>query len=454
MFFFFIIEGIKFFNVTVLVDDFCIGMGYGWSAPVLTYLTSPDIGFNLTAEQVSWVIALAELGKFTSPIAGGLVDKFGRRSVLVLCAVMYVCSWLGVAVTRSVIVLSISRYVFGLALGLNDVASCIYIGEVTHPSVRGAFLSGLTTLFFAGILCGFVLGNYLSYDALAYSILFFAVLFLLLCPLLVETPQYLLVQNEYDRAKKTLTRLRSDEPTAEVETELLDIRDHIMAERERRPNFAKAISDRTNLKIFLLIMALSAAGPMSGYNAIVYYASKIFRQEGMITANQFTILYGVIQLLTSFTTTCVIEMNGRRFLLLTFAALSTVIHLATASLYYAQETLHYNIEHFSWIIFATVTSYSALFTFGFLPTNFTLRSELFPHDLKGFGGSIAVICHAGSSFVCSKTFPTIQTALGTYVNFLLYSAASLITFFVTYFWIPETKGKTLVEIQKHFRNEI
>lgn len=445
----------------IAIDEFVIGLTYGWISPTIKYLQQAnddddDGGFQLDSDQISWVASLHELGRFLGPFLVAFLSRYlGRKPIIVLTALLYVISWLCVVLTRSVLMLYAARLIVGIGLGFSDTVSYIYVGEITTPDVRGKSFSVMYAVCLCGMLTAYTFGTYLSYGAHSALILSLAVLFLLSCSLLIETPHYLLGQNEEQSARNNLAKVRQDASDDAIRDEFDDIRRFIQPSEknvDRNDCYKELIlKDSVNAKILRLVVSLSLLGSLTGYFTINYYSNLIFPSNDLLTSNHFTMVFGVVLVISACVSSAVIDSYGRRFLLLTFSSLTIVLHGISTVLYFAEEKLHVAIPNFSWIIFLTTASYSAAFTFGFLPASLALRSEMFPQNMKTLGCSLTVLTSAVLIFLQTKIFTFIVEFFGMYFNFLLYTAIGVAMFFVTYFKLPETKRKTFSEIQKHFQ---
>lgn len=427
-----------------------MGFVYGWVAPTIRQQQAAHSEFQLDNEQCSWIGSLADLGRIFGPfMAGVFINKLGRRITLIFCTIVFFAVWPFVLFYRSIEVIYASRFAFGLVVGLNDVCSSIYVGENCRPNLRAVFSSISILVFYAGELVEFALATYFSYTVVASvnSIITFLALSCILVA--TETPHYLITRKKLDKAEKNFNWLRGK---AEADEEFEKLKTFVEQEQSEKISFKELLVNKTYYKPVLLILILCFFMMMTGFSAITSFVSIAFGESDTLTPNQFVTLYGLGQFIAVCASPFVIEKLNRRTILISSFAFVTVIHAASAALYLAKAS-GIQIPYSSWLIFATITLYSMTFSFGLHPIFYTIRGELFPQNVKAIGGSIAIIGHSCIGFLSSKMFLVVADAYGMYTNFLTLAASSAVAILYVYIWIPETKGKTLAEIQQELRGQ-
>lgn len=206
-------------------------------------------------------------------------------------------------------------------------------------------------------------------------------------------------------------------------------------------------------KPILLILVLCVLMMMTGFSAVTSFVSIAFTESEMLTPNQFTTLFGICQLVTASLSPFFIEKFNRRTILLASFGAIAAIHAVTAAIYYAISR-GILIPNSSWLIFGTITVYAMVFSFGLHPIFYTIRGEMFPQNIKVIGGSIGVVGHSLMGFFSAKLFLIVADMFGMYVNFLIFSFCGAAAILIVYKWIPETRGKTLAEIQDELRRKL
>lgn len=427
-----------------------MGIVYGWVAPTIRQQQSTHSEFNLSNEQCSWIGSLVDLGRVFGPFMAGIfINKLGRRITLITCTIVFFAVWPFVLFTRSVEVIYASRFIFGLVVGLNDVCSSIYVGENCRANLRAIFSSISILVFYAGELVEFALATYFSYTVVA-SVNSIITFLALSCTLVTtETPHYLITKKKLEKAEKNFNWLRG---RVDSDEEFEKLKTFVEQEQDENISFKELLVNKVYFKPVLLILFLCFFMMMTGFSAITSFVSIAFSESDTLTPNQYVTLYGLCQFIAVCTSPFIIEKFNRRTILVSCFGFVTVIHTASAALYYAKAH-GVQIPFSSWLIFATITLYSMTFSFGLHPIFYTIRGELFPQNIKAIGGSIAIIGHSVIGFLSSKMFLIIADAYGMYTNFLTLGISSAIAILYVYIWIPETKGKTLTEIQQELRGQ-
>ena len=342
---------------------------------------------------------------------------------------------------------------FGLAVGINDVAVSIYICENFKPAFRGVFGSIAIALFYGGFLVEICWVNLLSYGVVAYTNVAFA--FLALSSILVstESAQYLITRGEDEKAFKNFLWLRgTNDTTDEEETdEFRQLKQYIEDERKEKRTIVAYLSTPVYRKTLTIVLIFSSLTMATGFAPIMSFVS-IALTEDVPSANEYTLLFGALQFGSAIFGSTIIEKVDRHTILITSSFIAAILHACTAVLFYLDSKIL--VPYFSWCIFATITLYAMTFSSGILTIFYTTRGELLPHNTRSFGGSLAIMAHSMVGSAATKVFLFIADAFGMYWNFVLYSIMSLVSVLFVYFILPETRGKSLVEIQNTMKIKV
>ncbi|XP_012646925.1 solute carrier family 2, facilitated glucose transporter member 5 isoform X2 [Microcebus murinus] len=394
-------------------------------------------------------------GLVGSLLVGPLVNTFGRKGALlfnnifsIVPAILMGCS----KVAKSFELIIVSRLLVGICAGLSSNVVPMYLGELAPKNLRGA-LGVVPQLFITvGILVAQIFGlrNLLASEE-GWPVLLGltgvpAALQLLLLPFFPESPRYLLIQKKDEEgAKNALKRLRGwDSVDAEVE----EIRQEDEAE--------KAAGFISVLKLFrmrslrwqlLSIIALMAGQQLSGVNAIYYYADKIYQSAGVAEdqVQYVTAGTGAVNVVMTIVAVFVVELLGRRLLLLLgFSVCFLACCVLTVAL-----ALQDTISWMPYVSIVCVISYVVGHALGPSPIPALLITEIFLQSSRPsafmVGGSVHWLCN----FVVGLIFPFIQEGLGPY-SFIVFAVICLLTTIYTFMIVPETKGKTFMEINQIF----
>jgi MFS transporter, SP family, xylose:H+ symportor len=396
------------------------------------------LGFAVTSALIGTIV-----GAFT---AGKPAEVYGRRRVLFVLAVFYFVSALGSAVATSLPMFIAFRFLGGLAVGGASVVSPLYIAEIAPAHLRGRLVALNQLNVVTGILLAF-LSNFLvaqSFDpSVAWrwmlgvqvlpSALFFVLLFFI-----PESPRWLVKRGRLDEARAVLLKTE----TGGVERELEEIAASVRAETGHQE--ARLFQRRYARPIFLA-WAVAMLNQLSGINALMYYAPRIFRQAGAAAGDALlqSVAVGGTNLVFTALALFVIDRFGRRPLLAA-GGLGAAVSLAlTAAGFYrgaGGEAL----------VLAGLLGFIAFHAIGQGAVIWVFISEIFPNTVREKGGALGSFTHWFMAAVVSWTFPVIAQASGGHA-FAFFAAMMLLQFLFAWRVMPETKGLSLEELQQKLR---
>lgn len=392
---------------------------------------------------VSAVLAGAIAG---AALSGQVSDLFGRKRIIIATALIFIFGSLATAFAPNVLLLIIGRVVIGVAIGIASFAAPLYISEVSPPKVRGALVS-LNQL---AITCGIVLSYIIDYafsgqhqwrwmfgvGVLPAVILGTGIIFL------PASPRWLMSRGKKDKARQVLDQIR----TEGVEKELMEIEESLGEESGGwKELFQKW------LKIPLVIgIGIMFFQQITGINTVIYYAPTIFGFAGFGSA-QVAILatmgVGVVNVLMTIVSIKLIDKVGRRVLLF-WGLAGMVISLGALGFAFSMASLSGMLK---WIAVGSLMLYIASFAVSMGPIAWLIIAEVFPLKIRGRAMGLTTMCNWAFNLVVAMTFLTLIQKLGKAGTFWLYAALGILGWLFCYFMVPETKGRTLEEIEEHWR---
>lgn len=441
--------------LTVGLNEFAIGIGFGWISPMVKkFLEDPHSEIVATVEECSWIASMTEFGRTFGPIFSIiLLDTLGRKLMLQIAAVTFLIMWMIILMTHSVLLICIALFAFGLSVGICNGISGVYIGENCSPKIRGILCSASVTCFYLALLIEFILAIYLPYHLVSIVSLIMVMCCLVSTLLLVESPQFLIMKERFEEAEGQLMWLRGTDNRDDVASEYENIKINIASEKAKKTSYWKLFTTPANYKSLIIVLILNMTHAASGNIVIFSYVSIILPSNEFFNSDELTIFFGIIQLIACFIGSLVSEKFNRRALTLFSFALFIVCHSLAAFLYYCQDNGS-PVPYSSWIIFFLVCTYSGFSAIVDCVLHM-IRGELFPQSIKPFGSSMSITAHSLFGFLTVKIFLMLKGQHGIYMNFILYAVVSLAAFCFSYFALPETRGKTLIDIQRsleHKRN--
>jgi MFS transporter, SP family, xylose:H+ symportor len=417
--------------------------------------------FSLDSEWLSgWANSCALLGCFAGALASGaLCDKFGRKKLLLAAALLFAVSSLLTGWASTFLWFVVWRILGGVAIGATSNVAPIYIAEIAPAHLRGRLVSVYQLTIFIGIVAAQTVnwliaestpdhataefirqswnGQYgwrWMFSAVAAPSLVF--LFAGLC--LPESPRWLVKNGMSQRALQVLRRLCGETAAAD---ELHDIEQTIAAEEVQRVRLADLWEPKMR-KILAIGVFLAVLQQWSALNVVFQYAEEVYRAAGYgLDSTLFNI---VITGTTCLVVNCVaigtVDRFGRRILMLIGCAGIGICHALLGAAYL------FNIG--GPIVLAITLVAIGLYSMSLAPIAWVLISEIFPNRIRGVAVSIAASSLWIGCFILISTFPLLKRALNMYGAFWLYGAICFVGFAVVYRWVPETKGKTLEQIER------
>ncbi len=433
------------------------GLLFGYDTAVISgAIGFMEAHFQLSPVQTGWAASCTLLGCGLGAWLGGtLSDRWGRKNVLILSAVLFFVSAIGTAVPANLTQFVIFRILCGLAVGAASITSPMYIAEISPARIRGrmvsvnqfAIVSGMLLVYFANyFIAG--LGDPAWNQTTGWRWMFAseavpAVLLLALLFFVPETPRFLLAKARPEEALRILSRVNGP---AAAGREMREIADAIAQE-------GAALSDlfKPGARTVLLIgIALAVLQQVTGINVFLYYAPDIFNKLGAHTdaALLQTVIVGAVNLLFTVVAIWTVDRLGRKPLMLlgSFGMGVSLVAIGLAACLQKTEM---------WVL-VFILGYIASFALAVGPVTWVILSEIFPTRIRGRGMALATVCLWAANFIVSQTFPMMDRSprlLGWFHHgfpFFLYAGFCAMTIVLVWRWVPETKGQTLERIENHW----
>jgi sugar porter (SP) family MFS transporter len=429
------------------LGGFLFGYDTGVISGALLYIT-PEFGLSKGGQQV--VVAALLLGAvFGALAAGPLADALGRRKSLIATAVVFALGAVASGLAPSTGMLVASRFVIGLAIGAASLVVPLYIAEISPAERRGRLVSLNQLMITVGIFVSYLVGLALAAaEAWRWMLALAAVpaaAMLVGLFTLPESPRWLVNRDRGDQARDILGRSRQPD---EVDEEVREI------EQQRREEASTSWSDlrKPELRPAIAVgVGVAAINQLIGVNAVIYYAPTILSQTGF--GDQAAILssvgIGAVNVLVTIVALRLVDRAGRRPLILAGTAGCVLALLALGALY----LLPSQDGVVGYLIVAGLMVYIASFAASLGIAIWLLNAEVFPTAIRGKAGSLGTISHWGLDFVISLTVLTIIGLATETGLFWLYAAFGIAGLVFLHRRLPETKGRSLEEIDRSLRGQ-
>jgi len=419
------------------------GLMFGFDVAIISGAVpfiQPYFGWNEL--QLGWGVSSLLVGAIIGAFGSGVLsDMYGRRKVLIFVALFFAVSCTFTSLASSSVIFISARILGGLAVGAASVLSPMYVAEVAPPKNRGMLVAIYQLAIVLGILCSYTINyglhgfennwRWMFATGIAPSVLFFIGLFFI-----PESPRWLYKAGRKDESMKVLTRI-GGESLAKFE-----IRE--ISESLKGNYSAVSIGELFKpsvRKVVMIGFILAVLVQVSGINTIVDYAPKILLAAGVEINNALlqTSLVGLINFIFTFVAILFIDKLGRRTLYLigSMGMVVTLIMLAI-SFYLKMEGIFTLI---------CILMFIAFFASCIGPVFWTLVSEIFPNRIRGKALAFASFTQWIFNFLVVLLFPHFLAKIGGAKTFLFLAIMSFLQWLFTYFYVPETKGKSLEEIE-------
>ena len=433
------------------------GLLFGYDTGVINGAIGPlKAHFALDANWEGWATGCALVGcAIGAAIAGMLSDWLGRKKVLIVSAILFLVSAVGTALPRDITTFIIFRIIGGLGVGAASMSSPMYIAEISPARIRGrmvsvnqfAIVSGFLVVYFVNYFIA-LQGDQMWNQESGWRWMFGsealpALLLLVLLFFVPESPRWLTKQNRSDEALAILTRVDGIEY---AKAELLEIKDAIAHESGLLRQLFQP-----GMKIVLVIgIVLAVLQQVTGINVFLYFGTEIFKKMGSETnaALLQTVIVGAVNLSFTIIAIWTVDRLGRKPLMMLGSAGMGISLLAMGLAAYCYKTE-------LWVL-SFILSYIACFALSVGPVTWVILSEIFPTRIRGRAMAIATVCLWVANYVISQTFPMMdesQWLLEKFHHafpFWLYGIFCVVLLTFVWRFVPETKGKTLEQIEKHW----
>ncbi|MBQ8601413.1 MAG: sugar porter family MFS transporter [Bacteroides sp.] len=398
---------------------------------------------NMQGLAMSIALAGCLLGALTT---GTLADGYGRKPLLIIAAFIFLISAYGTGAYDDFIVFLIARFIGGIAIGIASGLSPMYIAEISPAEIRGKLVSLNQLAIVVGILAAQIVNWALAGDNQQWNVemgwrwmfwaeAFPALIFLVLAIIIPESPRWLAMNGKVEKARGIFSRIGGE---AYAEQELKSIADMPVQKEEGGLSVLFSKPYRLVLMIGIIVAVFQQ---WCGTNVIFNYAQEIFQGAGYDVDNTFIniVVTGIANLIFTFVAIYTVDRLGRRALMLIGAGGLAAIYLMLGACYYFQVSGIFMV--------VLVVLAIACYAMSLGPVTWVLLSEIFPGKVRGIAVATSTFALWMGSFTLTYSFPFLNQGLGTYGTFWIYTAICALGFVYFYRVLPETKGKSLEELE-------
>lgn len=416
----------------------------------------PFFGLDGLPSMRGWAMSCALVGCLTGALLAGMwSDRYGRKKMLLLASVLFTVSAIGVGMADRISGFIIYRIVGGFGIGIASNISPIYIAEVAPAPIRGRFVSLNQLTIVLGILAAQVAnwaiaryfsigGEMLNPRSLewAWRWMFWvgalpAMLFFVASFVIPESPRWLALNGKTEAARRIFHRIGGEEYAANALQDIVRLRN----ERNERMSLRQIVHPSVR-RVLVLGVVLAVFQQWCGINVIFNYAHEIFSAAGYAVSDVLMniVVTGVTNVVFTLVAVYTVDRWGRRALMIAGAAALAVIYAILGTAYY--------FEVSGWAMLLLVVLAIAAYAMSLAPIVWVVLSEIFPARLRGAMMALSTFCLWAASFMLTYTFPLLNESLEASGTFWGYGAICLAGYLFIRARLPETRGKSLEEIEK------
>jgi len=439
-----------FVGLTAALAGLLFGLDVGVISGALPFISE---AWGISTSSKEFIVSSLLIGAFAgSLIAGFVSNKWGRKKAMLVSAIVFATGAFLSSFSSNPLLLEISRFYLGIGVGTASFTAPLYLSEMAPEKIRGALISIYQLMITVGIVVAFSSDTLLSYGghwrmmlgivAIPAVVMFIGISFL------PRSPRWLLLVKKKDEAKKVLTKLRESEE--EIESEINDIESSL---NNKQKGFSFLLKNPNYRKVLFLGIGLQAAQQFTGMNVIMYYAPKIFQLAGFTSGTQAmwgTVIVGLTNVLATFIAIAFVDKIGRKPILFIGYSVMGISMLILGLMFH----IGIKSEMIQYTAIAVLLTFIIGFAMSAGPIIWVLCSEIFPLQGRDLGITISTATNWLCNAIVGLTFLSLLNGFGVDKTFWLYGFINLTFILVLIFFVPETKGVTLENIEKNLMSGV
>ncbi|GAB0090315.1 facilitated trehalose transporter Tret1 [Sergentomyia squamirostris] len=427
------------------------GMTSGYSATLLPQLQANDTEIVITHDEATWIASMAALPMAVGCLAAGyLIELFGRRTSHLILSVPFVVGWVMISMARTIVWILIGRFFTGLCVGLLGPVGTVFIGETSGPKYRGFLLAAISLAIAIGILLVHIIGTFLNWKVTAIICAIFPLLCYIVVFFVPESPSWLLSKGDISRATDAHFWLRGydEESIAELKSLMKKYQNVDQQKKTTWRETFERIRQPTFWKPMGILLVFFFTLQFSGVNTVAFYSVSIMKETMGNGINEYLamIILDIVRTIMSVLACILLRHSGKRPLSI-YSAFGTAFSIFGLSAFLLLAPPN---SSYAWVPLLFLISYICFVSVGLMPIPWCLTGELFPLSVRGFGSGISSAFNFLTFYVVVQTGPYMFRSFTTPVTFAIYGCVALFGGIFLIFFLPETRNKTLQEIEETY----
>ncbi|XP_046738961.1 facilitated trehalose transporter Tret1-like [Diprion similis] len=448
----------------IAILAFTFGQLMGWNAPSLAELKAPNSTFQITDSQESTLAASLAIGQALAPPFGIFIfHRIGSKTGILISTIPVALSWIMILLAKNISVLIAARILAGYGVGLSMCVFPIYTGEILSKHLRGSQGAVTIVMFNAGLLFIFATGPYLGIKISAWIGLTLNIIFFVSFWFAPESPYFLVKVGKIEAAEAALEKLRGKtDVTEEIELIKATIKDKGISLQDKKIS-EKSVSSgkwnavvqlftiRGNIKAFGISMILAVMTHFSGFSGLMSFCPHIFKDMGSnMEVNNSVTSFGVIQMISGIITIGIVNRIGRRPIFFISTAVTAFCLSVIAVYFFLLDHMEVDVKPYYLIPYATIFLYVMAVNVSCITIPGIIMSEIFATDVKALASCIYAMIGGLIGFLTVKAYMLTYKiwGLGHSMPFFIYALVTAMCAIPLVRLLPETRGKTFLEIQK------
>ncbi|CAN0920699.1 Sugar transporter ERD6 [Linum grandiflorum] len=378
-------------------------------------------------------------GMMGASFSGKITDVLGRRPAMMLSVIACIPGWVAISFAKDALWLQIGRLLIGFGVGLTSYVVPVYIAEITPKHIRGRFTSINMLMTAYGFSVAFFIGSLISWRTLS-LIVIPCIVQLIGLFFIPESPRWLAKLGKEKEFRTALQRLRGENVDISQEADDITV-SHIVKQVK------EAGLQTKNAYPLAIVVGLMILQQLGGNSGLAYYIGTVFTKAGFPTTIGSTSL-SIIQIPVNLIALLIMDTFGRRTLLMVSSA-GACLSLLLVSVSFHLKELHYLDELTALLVFVGLLGYMTTFAIGMAGIPWILMSEILPIDVKASGGSLVTLTNWSMSWLITYSF-NFMLEWSSAATFFTFAAINALAIWFTWKLVPETRGRTLEEIQSLF----
>ncbi|XP_044733223.1 facilitated trehalose transporter Tret1-like [Chrysoperla carnea] len=441
-------------SFTATLALFITGMNWGWPGPTFMKMTSPTFPLHVTEFELTWMASIISLASITGPFLGAtLVDIIGRKKVLLLLAFPFLFEWILLYYSdETLIVVYIARIMAGLSIGVALSVVPVYLGEISSPNIRGKLSNLISIQIHLGVLFSYVIGPYVSLKLSSIISAIFPVIYFIIFVFMPETPYFFIMKGDRINAIRSLQKLRGELYNCEME--INRITENILAYENSKIKLRDLYRIPLYRKVMSIILLLFTAQHLAGSSFILAFCPTVLANiNAPISTSVSTVLFAFVYLLSTIIVGFLVDRFGRKILLLV-SCFGTAVPLFAIGVYFLLRDV-YEMDLTSYTLIPTIglIIFPLAHGIGLGSVPFIMQGELFPSNIKTTASLIATLIGSIYAFSVLTLYHPVRDLFGLHTVFFIFCGSCLIGSLFIIRYVPETKNKTLEQIQDELRQK-